>query len=197
MIRVLTCSRTHRERKEQYIKLLELDLDRLKEVYINDNNQTGQVIRQLQQENALLRDILASRGVNAEEEFAIRKSGMGMTMPIKRDANSLSPSQMPTRVLPQHQGYLATTPSTPGYSPMGENPYSNGSGTLSVSGHSPGMTHHSPGNTHHNSSPAGPEIQEFSIKQEHDAVPAMPGIFESSPQLAVDFILQYVSQWLM
>ena len=145
-----------------------------------------------QQENALLRDMLASRGINVEEELAMRKSGMAMPMRIKRDASSLSPRQMPTRVLPQRQPYLSATPSTAGYSPMGEHPYTNGSTSMSVSGQSPGITHHSSGTTHHSSSSSGPEIQEFSIKQEHDAVSSMPGIFEQDPQLAVDFILQYV-----
>ena len=182
--------RTHRERKEQYIKALELELDSLKDAYITDTNNHGRVIQQQQQENAILRDMLASRGVNVDEELAVRKPAAGLTMPIKRDTSSLSPSQMPTRVLPQHQNYLGSTPSTASYSPMRDVPFTNGNG-ISVSGHSPSGTHHSPA-THHSSSPIGPDLQEFQIKQEHDVVPALPGIFERAPQLAVDFILQYV-----
>ena len=66
-----------------------------------------------------------------------------------------------------------------GYSPQ---PYLS-SAPLSNSGHSPGTTHYA-------SSPAGPEIQEFFIKQEEGTVPDMPGIFEKEPQLGIDFILR-------
>jgi len=65
----------------------------------------------------------------------------------------------------------------------------NGGGQMSLSGHSPGTTHHS------HSSP-GPDISEFSIKQEPGVLPDMPGamgIFEREPQLGIDFILKYES----
>ncbi|RMZ90318.1 hypothetical protein DV736_g2442, partial [Chaetothyriales sp. CBS 134916] len=183
--------RTHRERKEQYIKALEMELDRFKEVYVNDLNQANHV----RHENLLLREILASHGINADEELAGRgptvalDTGIGMQM---KESNSISPPQMPTRGLSANQPYLSQTPSTAGYSPMGDQLFATGSAigsaTVSVTGYSPGISMQSYG-THH-SSPSGPEIQEFAIKREVDGVPALPGIFEHNPQLAVDFILQ-------
>ncbi|RMZ85038.1 hypothetical protein DV738_g237, partial [Chaetothyriales sp. CBS 135597] len=176
--------RTHRERKEQYIKALEMELDRFKEVYVNDLNQVNHVRR----ENILLREILASRGINADQELAGRGLDTGIGMQVK-DSNSISPPQMQqTRALSANVPYLSQTPSATGYSPMGDNVFPTGSGTVSVATHSPGMSMQSYG-THH-SSPSGPDVQELAVKQEADGVPAMPGIFEHNPQLAVDFILQ-------
>ncbi|RMD44165.1 hypothetical protein DV735_g957, partial [Chaetothyriales sp. CBS 134920] len=180
--------RTHRERKEQYIKALEMELDRFKEVYVNDLNQANHVRR----ENMLLREILASRGINADQELAGRGAPVGLDtssgMQIK-DSNSISPPQMqPTRALSANLPYLSHTPSTTGYSPMGDHVFPSGSGNASVATHSPGISMQSYGT--HQSSPSGPDIQELVIKQEGDGVPAMPGIFEHNPQLAVDFILQ-------
>ncbi|ETN44356.1 uncharacterized protein HMPREF1541_10536 [Cyphellophora europaea CBS 101466] len=184
-------SRTHRERKEQYIKALELELSRLKEAYVNyTNDKTTQiqerdlVIQEQRRENNILRQVLAAHGIAYENELEARKVNMGMQ--VKRDAsNSLSPN--PMSVKPHPYQTLATGPSsTINYSPMRDTSYANG-GSLSV-GHSPGTA------THH-SSPSGPEVQEYSpynpIKLEHQGVPDMPiGIFEKDPQLGIDFILQ-------
>lgn len=47
----------------------------------------------------------------------------------------------------------------------------------------------SPSNTHHSHALHGPDISEQAVKQEHEGVPDMPGIFEKEPQLSIDFIL--------
>jgi hypothetical protein len=185
---VLTRKRTHRERKEQYIKALELELSRLREVYLNDANTAAAQIEQRdillseqRRENEALRQILAANGIAFEGDLENRKLALGMT--IKRDiSDSVSPNPMSVKPHPYPNvvpgGHL-------GYSPMREGEYANGAG-LSVG--------HSPGTAHHSNSPSGPEIQEYSpmpaIKQEHHGVPATPiGIFEQDPQLGIDFIL--------
>lgn len=187
---MINMTRTHRERKEQYIKALELELSRLREVYLSDsNNATTQIqerdilIQEQRRENEALRAILAANGISYESDLDNRK--LNMSMQIKRDAsNSLSPNPMSVKPHP-YQNVVTAPSSTMGYSPMRDGSYTNG-GSMSV-GHSPGTTHHS--------SPSGPEVQEFSpinpIKQEQQGVPDMPlGIFEKDPQLGIDFILR-------
>lgn len=149
------------------------------------------IIENQQRENLALREILSARGIPFENELENRKAIIAMRP--KREDNSLSPPSMatmsPSTMAGRPGGYQqvvpgsATAPS--GYSPQN---YLNGGG-MSVSGHSPGTTHHS-------HSPQGPDVQEFSIKQESHGVPDMPGmmapgIFEKDPQLGIDFILKY------
>ncbi len=138
-----------------------------------------------QRENRALRDILVSRGIVFENELDNRMAMLGMR--TKREENSLTPPSLGTLSPPsmggRSVGYQTVVPgassATTGYSPQG---YGN-AGPLSVSGHSPGTAHYS-------HSPQGPDLQEFSIKQERGAVPDMPGIFEKEPQLGIDFILK-------
>ncbi|EXJ88517.1 hypothetical protein A1O1_05447 [Capronia coronata CBS 617.96] len=189
--------RTHRERKENYIKALELELARLKETFVLDQNaryatiqQQKLIIEDQQREILALREILASRGITFENELKNRKAVIAMRP--KREELSLSPPSMttlsPTSMGGRPHGYQQVMPGPPststGYSPQ---TYING-GPLSVSGLSPGTTHHS-------HSPQGPEIQEMApIKQESEGISDMPrpgaGIFEREPQLGVDFILR-------
>lgn len=189
---MVNVTRTHRERKEQYIKALELELSRLREVYLSEANTAATqiqerdlLIQEQRRENEAMRALLAGNGIPFESDIDSRK--LNMSMHIKRDAsNSLSPNPMSVKPHP-YQNVVTAPSSTMGYSPMRDGSYTNG-GSMSV-GHSPGTT------THH-SSPSGPEIQEYSpinpIKQEPQGVPDMPlGIFEKDPQLGIDFILRW------
>ena len=181
--------RTHRERKEQYIKALELELSRLREVYLNEAaaaaaqiEQRDMVMQDQRRENEVLRQILAGNGINYEAELESRKMAMGIS--VKRDAsNSLSPNVMAIKLHP-YSNVVTAPSSTVGYSPMRDGGYTNGSSMSSGP---------SPATTHHSNSPSGPALQEYSpapqIKHEH-GVPATPiGIFEQDPQLGIDFIL--------
>lgn len=188
--------RTHRERKENYIKALELELARLRETFLLEQNARDATIQQQklllenqQRENLALREILTTRGVSFETELENRKAVMAMR--TKREDNSLSPAAMatlsPSSMAGRQGGYqqVVSGPASAatGYSPQ----YLNG-GAMSISGHSPGTTHHS-------HSPHGPEVQEFSIKYESGAISDMPGmptvgVFEQDPQLGIDFILR-------
>ncbi|ETI26404.1 hypothetical protein G647_03181 [Cladophialophora carrionii CBS 160.54] len=184
--------RTHRERKENYIKALEMELARLREIYVLEQNTRDSTIQQQkliigtqQREIQGLREILASRGITFENELENRKAMM--TMKPKREENSMTPTSIST-LSPQSAGNKSA-----GYGAVGRPPGSAASGyspqaylssaPMSLSGHSPGTTQYA-------SSPQGPDIQEFSIKQEDDATPDMPGIFEKEPQLGIDFILK-------
>lgn len=187
--------RTHRERKENYIKALELELARLRESYVLEANgreatiqQQKLILENQQREILALREILGSRGIQFETELEGRKAVIGMR-PKREDASmtppsmaTLSPPSAGTRSLGYHSVGAGPSSATTGYSPQ---TYLNG-GATSLSGHSPGTTHYS------SHSPAGPDIQEYGIKQEPSGVPDLPGIFEKEPQLGIDFILKSV-----
>jgi len=138
------------------------------------------MLHEVRQENALLREILASRGIPFESELDNRRRAAGM-MRLQRDTSTLSPTSQNTARNGMYQTSNRGPPSSNGYSPMQNQRYVNGAVPAS---------RHSPGTTHHSNSPSGPDIQEqVPIKQEHSGVPDMPGIFENDPQLGVDFIL--------
>jgi len=169
-------------------------LARLRESYVVEQSDRDATIRQQkllmenqQREILALREILASRGIQFENELENRKAVIGMRP--KREESSMTPPSMSTLSPPsvgtRSLGYHSVAPgpssATTGYS---QQTYLNG-GAASLSGHSPGTTHYS-------HSPQGPDIQEYGIKQEPGVVPDMPGIFEKEPQLGIDFILQSV-----
>ena len=181
---LITRLRTHRERKEQYIKSLEIELSRLREGYTSDvasmNNSLEQhriALREHQEENAFLKDVLASRGISFQAELE------------KRDATkSRNPSFASSTTLQQPGLYSSMTSepsSTSGYSPQPTLPdRSYGAGRMgSMSGGS------ASGGTQHSYSSPDPGVFEQAIKHESPGVPEMPGIFERDPQLQVEFIL--------
>ena len=182
MRRILNSNRTHRERKEQYVKALEIQLMNQKEAFVMEMGKAslqiehqGLLLRDQQGENAILKEMLLARGIVFERELENRK--MAMEIPVKREMTSMSPAHIPTH------GNNHTAPSSiSAFSPLPESTYTNGT-PMTMSGHSPSTTMHG-------HSPAGPEIQEFAVKQERDVTPDMPGIFEREPQLGIDFILQ-------
>lgn len=176
--------RTHRERKEQYIKALEIEVSRLRETFAQEQNHANNVVKQQemmlresQQEVMILRDMLAARGIRYDTELESRKASARMTS--GRDSSSLSPAHMTARL---YQTPMPGPPSTAGYTTIhDQSTFSTGS-MMSPSGHSPSGTHHS------HSSP-GPDIQEQQQGHSPRAVSDLPGIFEKDPQLGVDFIL--------
>jgi hypothetical protein len=136
-------------------------------------------------ENQALREVLASRGIAFENELENRKAMLAMKP--KREDHSMTPPSMstlsPSSVGSRSAGY-GTVMRAPGSVASGYSPQAYLSTT------SMGASGHSPGTTHYASSPQGPDIQEFSIKQEEGIMPDMPGIFEREPQLGIDFILK-------
>lgn len=184
--------RTHRERKENYIKALELELARLRETYVMEQNtrdttiqQQKLIIQNQQRENMALREVLVSRGIPYESELENRKAMMPMRP--KREEAVMTPSSINTLSPPSisnRSGGYGSIVRAPGSTASAYSPQAYlSSAPMSASGHSPGTSHYA-------SSPAGPEIQEFSIKQEEGAIADMPGIFEKEPQLGIDFILK-------
>jgi hypothetical protein len=179
-------SRTHRERKEQYIKGLETEISGLRERYVNDTIRMNNTLEQhrdalveQQTENAILKEILSSRGIAFQSEFESRKAAMMM-----QHRNGTFPPTSASARSGTYGQISPTTGSTSGrstISPPGQK-YSNGklpsiSGASAVSG------------SFHGHSPAEPGISERAVKQEPIGIADMPGVFELDRQLGIDFIL--------
>ncbi|OAX78446.1 hypothetical protein ACJ72_07248 [Emergomyces africanus] len=203
--------RTHRERKEQYIRSLETEISRLKECYSDDISasnisiqQQKKVLQEQKEENAMLRRILAAHGIPFEAELEQRTAALRASR-SDRDAHtnafddstshSLSQSQPPAQVHahahPFSQGfigdgnYLAATPPT------------------TVPAVTPGTGSHY-ADTQHNGNALSSYSGSHGLQNEQPGVLAesnawgggdsstvddMPGIFEKDPQLGVEFIL--------
>jgi hypothetical protein len=146
--------------------------------------QQKMIIETQQRENIALREMLAARGIQFDNELENRKAVLSRKP--KREDHSMTPPSMSTLSPPSigRPGGYSTAPPIVGSVASGYTPqnYLNG-GAMSAAGHTPGSTQYA-------SSPAGPEINEFTIKREHEPVRDMPGIFEREPQLGIDFILK-------
>lgn len=181
--------RTHRERKEQYIKALEAEIARLREAFVaesatvqNHLRHSEILLREQQQETMLLREILNSRGIAFEVELQQRKNSLGLGGP--QNNRGISPSYAVPRTTP----FFTTLPpstSQAGMSEIHHPGYANGANSV-ISGHSPGSQNNPSPQTHHSHSP--PEHQETGGYRDK-SVTDMPGVFEKEPQLGIDFIL--------
>lgn len=159
-------------------------MSRLREGYASDvasmNTSLEQhrtALREHQEENAFLKEILASRGISYQKELEKRNTAK---------ARSTSFTSNTTIVQPGYYNSLTSAPSSaPSYSPqptLAERSYTGGRVGSAAGGSASGSTQHG-------YSTADPEVLEHAIKSESPAVPEMPGIFEIDPQLQVEFIL--------
>lgn len=178
----MTRRRTHRERKEQYIKALEAEISHLREAFVQESatiqshlKHQQMLLKDREQENIALREILTTRGIPFEGELHNRKAAVGLR---SQGTRGISPSYSTTQPSP-YTNVLAAPMSASGYSGLREAGFTNGTGS-SASGHSP--------ITHHSHSP--PDIQERGFCGTKDPpMPDVPGVFEKDPQLGIDFIL--------
>lgn len=184
--------RTHRERKEQYIRALETEVSRLREAYTADVasahaslQQHGEALHGLREENAILKDILASHNINYEAELQRRKGERPPGSFAGSSTGSQSAGLQSSGAPP-----MFTTPPTTISSPGGsggdhfELPPNNGP-SYQHSGFQVSHGGEQPGHLDFSSKAAnGPVLSE------------VPGIFEKDPQLGVDFVLTYVESQL-
>lgn len=191
--------RTHRERKEQYIRQLEADISRLREGYSNDMTaanaslqQQREVLQAQEEENNVLKELLASNGIPYEAELARRKA-----------------ARQPEKNNPSQTGSTSATRST---GPQSSAPFLTTPGTTVSSNTSPGASAVElpdpkqaggsyPQGGFHAAQNEQPGISEFPGYMDQDQGPVvttgamtfeMPGIFETDPQLGIEFILTYV-----
>lgn len=182
--------RTHRERKEQYIKALEIEIARLRETFVaesatvqNHLRHSELMLRDQQQENMLLREILNSRGIAFEVELQQRKNALGVR---SQGSRGISPSYSAAHSSP-YNTVMHASQSQSGMSDLRHPGSGYANGTTSVgSGHSPNSQNNPSPGTHHSHSP--PDVQEVAGRQDA-GMPDMPGVFEKDPQLGIDFIL--------
>lgn len=188
--------RTHRERKEQYIRALESEISRLREAYSNDISsahaslqQHREMLQNLKEENNTLKEILRSCGIPFEAEFERRKAEYDQHKAGGYSAESFAGGSSTTGsqsagFQSSNPGFLTTPPST--FSP------SSPSGSRGEHGDANGP----PFQAHaYQSSPSEqPGYLDFSSKPNTTKeLSPTPGIFEEDPQLGIDFILTYVS----
>ncbi|KAK2764494.1 hypothetical protein FQN54_009189 [Arachnomyces sp. PD_36] len=188
--------RTHRERKEQYIRTLETDISRLREGYSNDMNaahfslqQQREALQAQEEENNILKEILASNGIPYEAELARRKAARQAENPGFSQAGSTSGTHSSE---PRSNSALLTTPGTT----VSSNTSPSASGVEYVDPKHGGGAY--PQGGYHAAQSEQPGISEYpgpmTQMGQIDQVPAslgaeMPGIFEADPQLGIEFIL--------
>ena len=195
--------RSHRERKEQYIRTMETEVSRLREAYTQEISAANVTVQQhrhmvysLTEENDILKEILSAHGISYESELESRKSdrpgpGYHQSSPFN---SSMGSSTLPTLPPSNHgQNNAYTTPPTTVSSNM--SPRNGAPSDLSPksepshAGYSHGG-HGGHGHAHHQCEPMG--FMDRSGGMVNGPIQDMGGIFETDPQLQIDFILTYV-----
>lgn len=182
---VSSFGRTHRERKEQYIKALETEMSRLREQYASDivamKNTLDQhrvALFEQQTENTILKDLLASRGVAFQAELEARKA-------VMMQSRNGSFAQSSTGSRSGSYGQISSTAvSSSGRSPLSPIGQKSSNGRLPTTSDVSAI---GGGFRGHSAAEAG--ISEQSLKPESTTISDMPGIFEREQQLGIDFIL--------
>ncbi|KAJ5675199.1 uncharacterized protein N7477_005133 [Penicillium maclennaniae] len=180
--------RTHRERKEQYMRSLETEVSRLREAYtheISDANVTIQKQKDMLQsahvENEILKEILVAHGIQYGDELEKRRSERPVGYQTSPIAASSTGSQ--TAGFAQSASQQNTTPGTSistGMSPK-MNAVDHPEVTPPVA-FAPQVYHASAAD------PIG-SLDRSAYQAGGSPVSAMRGVFETDPQLQVDFIL--------
>ncbi|RHZ60471.1 protein flbB [Aspergillus thermomutatus] len=191
--------RTHRERKEQYIRSLETEVSRLREAFTQEMSaanlavvQHREMLQAVNEENAVLKELLAANGVQFEAELerrrAERSAGRGFkSSPLA----SSSVASQETGIPPASNRNTYTTPPTTVSTASSDlSPLANGMERVEIS-----PTHEitPPPHVHMPTTscdiPANLDLSAIARNQE--PVQALGGIFEVDPQLQIDFILTY------
>ncbi|OJJ84588.1 protein flbB [Aspergillus glaucus CBS 516.65] len=186
--------RTHRERKEQYVRTLETELSRLREAYTQDISsanatvqQQRQVIHSVTEENDILKEILSAHGISYEAELERRKAqrpapGYHQSSPF---SNSMGASTVPSGPASNHNAYT-TPPTTVASSLSPRNGSEKGADISSRSGSFSHSHSHAHGMQCEFGFLDGSRIGSAGM---HEPVQTQPGVFENDPQLQIDFIL--------
>ncbi|EKV19800.1 hypothetical protein PDIG_00730 [Penicillium digitatum PHI26] len=192
--------RTHRERKEQYMRALETEVSRLREAYtteIAEANTTIQqhkeIIHSMREENEILRRILAANGIQHEADLERRRVEHPPIMPflpalVSSSTVVGSSTASQSAPLTQSASNHNTTPTTTISSGM--SPRANGMDHPVVS---PAIGYASHQQVYHAGAGEHFMSMDHSSCQPIDTMQPIPvaqgGVFETYPQLQVDFIL--------
>ncbi|KAJ6014248.1 hypothetical protein N7540_008839 [Penicillium herquei] len=186
--------RSHRERKEQYMKALETEVSRLREAYSNEISDANTTVQQqkeflhnLRDENEILKEILLANGIQFEPELERRRAerasvGGYQSSPVAGSSNGSNTAGF-TNSITQQNVTPGTSIST-GLSPRA-------TGGVDHPEVSPAMAFAPPQHVYH--SGPGEQLVGFDQSACHTMDPPVPpmakGVFESDPQLQIDFIL--------
>ncbi|EFR02247.1 hypothetical protein MGYG_05249 [Nannizzia gypsea CBS 118893] len=181
--------RTHRERKEQYIRALEVEITRLREGYANDMEsanmsimQQKQTLEEVKEENRILKEILASHGINFEAELERRSAPVQSTPQESSYGGSISASHSQTAPDMASMNYLGT----PDTSISGRSPGT----TISEMAQQPTAGSNNPYFESATPLPGtGYNTSSNSIGGGTALVSSTPGVFDVDPQLGIDFVL--------
>lgn len=204
--RCIDCGcRTHRERKEQYVRMLECEVARLREVYGHDISaanvslqQNQQRIQSLGEENEMLKRILSAHGIPFEADLAdLERQRAERALPGQQSSpfSNHTPS---TQVSPGSHPFTTTTPPTTissnTVSPHSISPPVNGIAPPPQMNISPTQAYST--EVHQLSSHSNGVAMDSLDRSGHvsaEPVQAMGGIFETDPQLQIDFVLTCVN----
>ncbi|KAL4786274.1 hypothetical protein BJX76DRAFT_130137 [Aspergillus varians] len=177
--------RTHRERKEQYIRALEGEVARLRESYTQEISAANLAVHQhremlgsVSEENKMLKEILAAHNINFEGELERRKAELPRPVPGFQPSPVAGESVGSQTGVASLTGHTYSTPPTTVTSGM--SPKLNGADRVDFSS-VPDMG----SNSHTVSTVPCDALAAI------DRRPTAPGggIFEDNPQLQIDFIL--------
>lgn len=182
--------RTHRERKEQYMRALETEVSRLREAYSTEISDANVTIQQQKEENEILKEILVAHGIQYEPEFEQRRAERAavgfQSSPVAASSNGSH-----TAGLTHSTGNQNTTPGTSistGLSPLA-------TGCVGHSEVSPPMAFAPQQQVYHSAPAENFGAQDRSACQMgigDNPVPAVRGVFEEDYDLMVEFIVTYV-----
>ncbi|KAI9926497.1 hypothetical protein ASPWEDRAFT_176531 [Aspergillus wentii DTO 134E9] len=185
--------RTHRERKEQYMRALETEVSRLREAYTQEIStanislqQHKQMVHALMDETDILKDILRAHGISFDAELERRKAERPPPGYQSSPLASSSIGSQTAGAAPSNSNHFTATPPTTissGLSPRVNGPeaHIDVSPTQDFSPQTQ-ICHNTPS-----------ELPAFLDRSGSDGgcgpVQAIRGVFETDPQLQVDFIL--------
>lgn len=190
--------RTHRERKEQYIRSLEIEVSRLREAFTQEMSaanlavvQHREMLQTVNDENAILKELLTAHGIQFEAELERRRperrsAGRGFqSSPL---AGSSVVSQAPAALAASDGNTYTTPPTTVSNVSTDVSPLANGMERVEISP-THEITPPPPIAMTASSCEIPADLDLSAIARNQEPVQAVGGVFEADPQLQIDFIL--------
>ncbi|EAW19033.1 protein flbB [Aspergillus fischeri NRRL 181] len=191
--------RTHRERKEQYIRSLETEVSRLREAFTQEMSaanlavvQHREMLQTVNDENAILKELLTAHGIQFEADLERRRAerrSAGRGFQSSPLAGSSVVSQAPAALAASNGNTYTTPPTTVSNVSSDLSPLAIGMERVEIS-------------PTHEITPPPPiammtassceipaNLDLSAIARNQEPVQAVGGIFEVDPQLQIDFIL--------
>ncbi|KAG2021418.1 hypothetical protein GB937_004755 [Aspergillus fischeri] len=191
--------RTHRERKEQYIRSLETEVSRLREAFTQEMSaanlavvQHREMLQTVNDENAILKELLTAHGIQFEADLERRRAerrSAGRGFQSSPLAGSSVVSQAPAALAASNGNTYTTPPTTVSNVSSDLSPLASGMERVEIS-------------PTHEITPPPPiammtassceipaNLDLSAIARNQEPVQAVGGIFEVDPQLQIDFIL--------